>query len=185
MSAENITDQATATAALNKQREDLNSAVNQSSAATDALRRIIVEIRPVGVLTVADMADAIDRDRNYVDSVWSSYGETTKGKQTRVSADASDMTEDERSDAYNRARKQLADAAKYQRTTASDVTKARAERDRVVALVYASKILGPSAIAAAVDVDRNHVLRIARKSKVAPVWRPAGTARNQHTKAAA
>lgn len=173
-----ITDVATATAALNKQRDDLAKAVDNATKYTGELREAIVRIRPLGILTVGDMADAIDRDRNYVDSVWSSYGETTKGKQTRVATDASD-------EYWLTLRDQLASAAHNQRGTATTVGVIRAERDRVVALVYASKILGPSAIAAAVDVDRNHVLRIARKSKVAPVWRPAGTARNQHTKTAA
>jgi hypothetical protein len=138
------------------------------------LRATIVAVRPTGVITVDEMAEAIGRDRNYIDSVWSTHGDTTKGKQTRVAADVSD---DERVRAVQR----LADAAGAQRGTAGTVNVMRAERDRVVAMVYASKIMGPSAIAAAVDIDRNHVLRIARKSKVAPVWRPAGTARNQHT----
>lgn len=169
-----ITDVATATAALNRVRDNLTRATDNATERTTALREAIVLHRPMGILTVAEMADAIDRDRNYVDSVWSSYGETTKGKQTRVARDVADGAKDN-------ARQLLADAARNQRGTAGTVNVLRAERDRVVALVYASKILGPSAIAAAVDVDRNHVLRIARKSKVAPVWRPAGTARNQHT----
>lgn len=169
-----ITDEATAKAALHKVRDDLVKAVANATMTTATLRGTIVTLRPKGILAVDEMADAVGRDRNYVDSVWSGFGDTTKGKQTRVTADA---TEEERQDALNR----LASAAHNQRGTATTVGVIRAERDRVVAMVYASKILGPSAIAAAVDVDRNHVLRIARKSKVAPVWRPAGSARNQHS----
>lgn len=174
MSAENITDQATATAALIKVRDDLAKAVGNATDTTTTLRDTIVRIRPLGILTVDEMADAIERDRNYVDTVWSAHGDTTKGKQTRVNVDASD---DER----QTLRGQLSSAAHNQRGANNTVPVLRAERDRVVALVYASKILGPSAIAAAVDIDRNHVLRIARKAGVTPAWRPAGTARNQHT----
>lgn len=169
-----ITDVATATAALNKVRDNLAKATGNATDTMKTLRTTIVAVRPTGVITVDEMAEAIGRDRNYIDSVWSTHGDTTKGKQTRVVADVSD---DERVRAVQR----LADAAGAQRGTAGTVNVMRAERDRVVAMVYASKIMGPSAIAAAVDIDRNHVLRIARKSKVAPVWRPAGTARNQHT----
>lgn len=175
MSTENITDQATATAALNQARDQLASAVKSANDATAALRADIVRVRPLGVLPVDEMADAIDRDRNYIDSVWSAYGNTTKGKQTRVSADASDMEAD---DLYG----QLSSAARNQRSEAKAVRPARAERDRVVAMVYASKILGPSAIAAAVGVDRNHVLRLARKNGLKPAWRAAGTSKNQHSK---
>jgi hypothetical protein len=172
-----ITDQATATAALHKVRDDLAKATSNATNTMKTLRDTIVRVRPSGLLTVDQMAEAVGRDRNYVDSVWSSHGDTTKGKQTRVAAVAA---EDENASSLPTYR-ELADAAGNQRGTASTVNVMRAERDRVVAMVYASKILGPSAIAAAVDIDRNHVLRIARKAKVAPAWRPAGTARNQHT----
>lgn len=171
---ENITDQATATAALVKVRDDLAKATGNATDTMAALRTTIVATRPTGVLTVDEMAEAIGRDRNYVDSVWSSHGDTTKGKQTRVAAD---VTDEQRVTAIQT----LADAAGSQRGAAGTVNVMRAERDRVVAMVYASKILGPSAIAAVVDIDRNHVLRIARKAGVLPVHRPAGTARNQHT----
>ncbi len=191
-----IIDQATATAALHKVRDTLILAVNKASAATDALRRVIVTTRPQGVLTVDEMAEAVGRDRNFVDSVWSSYGEIVKVngkvKQTRVSATAAEI--DGHADA---ALKQLVAAAQEQRAAAGapardgepeqpgEVGVARAERNRVVALVYASKLIGPSAIAAAAGVDRNHVLRIARKAGVAPAWRPAGTSKNQHSKVSA
>lgn len=173
---ENITDQATAKAALNRVRDNLAKATGNATDMMTALRDAIVKVRPLGVLTVDEMADAIDRDRNYVDSVWSAHGETKQGKQTRVA-----VVEDVDPGYRDRSFRYLADAAGNQRGTAGTVNVMRAERDRVVAMVYASKILGPSAIAAEVGIDRNHVLRIARKAGVAPVHRPAGTARNQHT----
>lgn len=169
-----ITDQATATAALNQVRDNLAKAVDNATTTMTDLRTTIVAVRPTGVITVDEMAEAIGRDRNYIDSVWSTHGDTTKGKQTRVAADVSD---DERVRTVQR----LADAAGAQRVTAGTVNVMRAERDRVVAMVYASKIMGPSAIAAAVGIDRNHCLRISRKSGIKPAWRPAGTSRNQHT----
>lgn len=176
MNAENVTDQATATAALNKVRDALAKAVTDADTCMNELRAGVIAERPRGVLTVAEMAEAIGRDRNAVDTWYSHSGATVKGKQTRVSAD---VTEDERAAAIQR----LADLAKRQRGTATTVQVMRAERDRVVAMVYSSKILGPSAIAAAVDVDRNHVLRIARKLNVDPVWRTDGNVRNQYSAA--
>lgn len=167
-----ITDQAMATTALHKVRDDLAKAVKNAASTTEDLRAAIVRIRPLGVITVDQMAEAINHDRNYVDSVWSTYGETAQGKQTRVAVQAS---EDEQLTLIG----QLSSLAHNQRGAANTVPVLRAERDRVVAMIYASKILGPTAIAKAVGVDRNHVLRIARKSKVAPVWRD--NSRNQYT----
>lgn len=178
MSTENITDQATATAALNKHRDALAKAVKNSADTTSALRDAIVRIRPLGILSVGDMAGAIERDRNYIDSVWSAYGETEKGKQTRVPVQGDEYQ-------ASTLHGELSSLAHNQRGTAGTVGVLRAERDRVVAMIYASKILGPSAIAAAVGIDRNHVLRCARKLGVSPAWRPAGTAKNQHTVKAA
>lgn len=182
MAIENITDQATATAALNRVRDDLKRAKESNASATaaratDALRAVIVRIRPTGIMTVDEMADAVGHGRNYIDSVWSTYGTGVKGKQTRVKdADADDAT-------WEATRRELANAAADQ-VVAVDAYKgpldtARAERDRTVAMVYASKILGPSAIAAAVGIDRNHVLRIARKAGLKPAWR--ANAKNQYT----
>lgn len=168
-----IIDQDTATKALNKVRDDLARATGKAADTTDALRDTIVKLRPLGVLTVDEMADAIERDRNYVDSVWSAHGETTKGKQTRVAADNAAPG------AVDNARQLLADAARNQRGTAATVLVLRAERDRVVTMVYTSKLLGPTAIAREVGVDRNHVLRIARKGGAAPAHRKGS--RNQYT----
>lgn len=175
MNAE-ITDQATATAALAKVRDELNSAVTASETAMGNLRAEIVKVRPSGLLTVDEMAEAIDRDRNYVDSVWSSYGDTTKGKQTRVA-----VPENADGEKARRAYETLHTLSDNQRKTAGHEKTARAERDRVVAIVYGSKLFGPSAIAVAVGVDRNHVLRIARKAGVQPQHRT--TSRNQYTTA--
>lgn len=169
----NIIDQATARLALRTARDNLAAAVTFAEDAMDVLRDAIVRVRPSGRLTVDQMAEAIGRDRNYVDSVWSNFGGVIRGKQTRVSA--ADANE---SDALN-AVETLASAAAKQRGAAKDVTVARAERDRTVALVYASKLLGPSTIAAEVLVDRNHVLRIARRAGVAPAHRKES--RNQYS----
>lgn len=169
-----LRDQATATAALMKARDALNTAVDNLCSRTDGLRDQVVRIRPQGLLTVDEMAEAIDRDRNYVDSIWSAHGETTKGKQTRVP-----VGEGVDAEAARHAYETLAESAGNLKRAASLVSTARAERDRVVSLVYGSKLLGPSAIAAAVEVDRNHVLRIARKAGVKPVHRVGS--KNQYT----
>jgi hypothetical protein len=172
--ATELRDQATATAALIRVRDDLASAVDNLAVRTDGLRDQVVNIRPSGLLTVDEMATAIDRDRNYVDSIWSAHGETTKGKQTRVP-----VSEGVDAEAARTAYEKLAGSANDLKRAASKVTSARSERDRVVALVYGSKLLGPSAIASVVDVDRNHVLRIARKAGVKPVHRTSS--KNQYT----
>lgn len=177
MDTATITDVATATAALNKIRDDLSKAVITAAEASANLRETVVDVRPKGTLTVAEMAEAVGRDRNFIDSVWSAHGDTVKGKQTRVTADVKEEQQDA-------AFRQLADAARDQRGTAATVHVLRAERDRTVALVYASKIMGPSVIAGEVGIDRNSVLRTARKAGVAPAWRSAESIKNQHVKSA-
>ena len=169
-----LRDAATATAQLIKVRDELTTAADNLTVRTDALWDHVVRVRPQGLLTVDEMAEAIGRDRNYVDSIWSAHGETTKGKQTRVP-----VAEGVDPGAARHAYETLADSANDLKRARNMVVTARAERDRVVALVYGSKLLGPSAIAAAVDVDRNHVLRIARKAGVKPVHRVGS--KNQYT----
>lgn len=169
-----LCDKDTASAALRKVRDDLTESAESLARHTDELWNHVIRIRPKGLLTVDEMAEAIDRDRNYVDSIWSAHGETTKGKQTRVP-----VAEGVDADAARCAYETLTKAAAELKQAASRVSDARAERNRVVALVYGSKLLGPSAIAATVEVDRNHVLRIARKAGHKPVHRVGS--RNQYT----
>lgn len=168
-----IVDQATAISALRTVRDDLFGALKTADEAMEVLRDLIVLVRPSGLLTVDEMAEAIGRDRNYVDSVWSNFGDTSRGKQTRVVAANADETDVET------ARHNLRKAADQQRDRAAAVSVLRAERDRVVAMVYASKILGPTSIASEVHVDRNHVLRIARRAGIAPAHRKES--RNQYS----
>lgn len=175
MNAE-ITDESTAESALIRARDALKEAGESAAQAMAALRAVVVDERPRGILTVGEIAEAIGRDRNAVDTWYSDAGHTVKGKQTRVSADATDADRE-------RSVTRLAAAAAEQRRTASAAVAARAERDRLIVLVYSSKLLGPSAIAGAVDVDRNHVLRIARKHGVKPAWRSGESVRNQYSAA--
>lgn len=172
-SVETTPEAAEAVSKLRAKRDELASAVTTASESTARLRQGIIRIRPSGLLTVDEMTEAVDRDRNYVDSVWSTFGATEKGKQTRVQIDASDL--DKVREAYD----ELHALADDQRRTAGVEKRVRAERDALVAGIYKAKTLGPSAIAAAVGVDRNHVLRIARKAGVKPQHRKI--ARNQYT----
>lgn len=171
-----INDQDTATRALNAARDTLDAQYAAYMFAGTHLRKLILDVRPQGILTVGEMAEAVGRDRNYIDSVWSSHGDTTKGKQTRVT-----VTAEADAVAARAAYDSLHLAADTQRKLAGSVKLARAERDRLVVMVYSSKLLGPSAISAAVGIDRNHVLRTARKAGIAPVHR-IGT-KNQYTNA--
>lgn len=170
-----IIDQATATAALHKVRDDLANALVNVKSASDLLRRYVIEIRPTGLLSVEEMAEAVGRNRNYIDQTWSAYGNVVRGKQTRTTV--ADADHDAAVEAYG----QLSGAARAQYKATGDLNVARAERDRVIVAVYASKILGPSAIAAAVNLDRNHILRTARKAGIAPAHR--AVTRNQYTAA--
>lgn len=169
-----VADQNTAASSLRTVRDNLANALEAAEAAMTALRDQIVLIRPTGLLTVDEMAEAIGHDRNYVDSIWSARGETQKGRQTRVTPVQGADETDRQTAAWN-----LDKAAQRQRATAEAAKTARAERNRVVALVYASKLLGPSAIATEAAVDRNHVLRLARKAGVAPMHRQGS--RNQYS----
>jgi len=163
-----------ASEALARVRTELDKATVAAAQAAADLRELIIEIRPAGLLTVDEMGTAVGRDRNYIDSVWSSHGVTTRGKQTRVP-----VTEHTPAEAARAAYERLSKAAERVRETAAAESAARADRNRTVALVYGSKLIGPSALAGIVGVDRNHVLRIARKAGVAPAHR--ADTRNQYT----
>ena len=172
-------DAATVTSALNKIRDDLATAVDNQAEASIELRNLIVAIRPSGILSVDKMAEAVGRDRNYIDSVWSSHGATEKGKQTRVPAPAD-------GGGTEAAHKRLSDAAARRVSANKAVSTLRAERDRLITMAYTLKaqdtgvkVIGPTGIAAAVGVDRNHVLRIARKAGVGPAHR--ANSRNQYS----
>lgn len=175
-----LTDQATAVARLKQVGAALADAVSAADDAMDALRGEIISQRPVGLLTVEQMGEAVGRDRNYIDSTWSAFGETVSGKQTRALRTADEyLSAEDYLSAQEEAVKRLAKLSQQQRLTAAAVVTTRAERDRTVAMVYQAKILGPSAIASAVGVDRNHVGRIARRQGVKPVHRKHS--RNQYS----
>lgn len=157
---------------LNTVRDALKGAVDGNRAATAAVREQIVKLRPLGLLTVAELAEAVGKDRNYVDSVWSAHGDTVKGRQTRVAVDADGS-------AARAAYIHLSGLASAQRSATATESAARAERDRAVVIAYNSRILGPSAIASEVGIDRNHVLRIARRNGVGPKHRTNSS--NQYT----
>jgi hypothetical protein len=173
-------DEATARATLWFVRSRFEAAVSASNKATGRLRATIMSMRTTGILTVDEMAQAVGRDRNYIDTMWSTFGGTKRyadGRvhQTRVApAEASEARRAE-------ARKTLKRLGSAQQKTAASVNDMRAERNRVIAITYGSKVLGPSAIASAVGVDRNHVLRIARKHGVKPMHR--AVTRNQYSAA--
>lgn len=177
-----IAEEASARAALRRTSDAVARTLERSATAMKNLRDLIVLVRPSGLLTVGEMAEAIEHDRNYVDSVWSIHGETKQDPetgrvvQTRVKPLDGSISKDER---YERAYKPLVKAAKAQRDTAGAYASALAERNRTVAMIYASKILGPTDIGREIGVDRNHVLRISRKQGVAPVHRT--DTRNQYS----
>lgn len=157
---------------LNQVRDILKEEVTWHAEAVRATRDYLIQVRPSGLLTVDEMAAAVGKSRNYVDSVWSSHGETVKGKQTRT-----EVTSD--GPAARAAYERLSELAEAQRKAEADEKTARASRDHAVVIAYNTRILGPSDIASEVGIDRNHVLRIARKNGIGPRHR-TGT-RNQYT----
>lgn len=171
-----IVDQATAVAALAEVRESLAQASATATAATASLHGAVIAARCSSPLTVNEIAEAIGRPRNYVDSLWSEY--TTKHPDAKVVTPIYE-SEDELEEDRTRTVEYLAELVNRQRRAVRAADTIRAERDRTVVLVYSSKILGPVAIAGHVDIDRNHVLRLARKHGVAPVHRTV--IRNQYT----
>ncbi len=181
MNAE-IIDEATAKTVLSNARDRLLAAAVNLTDATDHVRELVVKIRPLGLLTVDEMATALVRDRNYVDSIWSMAGKTQqveregelRVKQTRVP-----VTPGTDPEAARHAFESLADAAATRERALNQVVTERSSRDRLIVTVYASRLLGPSAIGAACEIDRNHVLRIARRANVKPVHRK-GT-KNQYS----
>lgn len=139
------------------------------------MRNAVIDARTAGVLTVAQIAAAIGRERNVVDAIWASTGRTVKGRQTRVDVSESDASE--RGSAIDR----LHALASVHKEAVETAELARGERDRQIQVAYAAKTLGPSAIARATGIDRNHVLRLVRKAGVGPAHRT--NIKNQYTKA--
>lgn len=177
MNAVTVTmNEATARTALREARDRRIKAKAKMDDATQSLRDLVVDVRPQGLLTVGEMATAIGRDRNFVDSVWSAHGGTVKGSQTRVPVVTAN--EDDSATA-RRLYDQLANAAKKHRKAVDEYDTAVAERNRLVVLIYQSRIIGPSPIGVEVGIDRNHVLRIARNAGVKAVHRTGS--RNQYT----
>jgi len=153
----------------------LNNANQVMSGALNALRDTVVRERTAGVLTVAQIAKAIGRDRNAVDAMWSAYGRTVKGKQTRVQVQPLGADDTLFAAKYT----ELELLADDHREAVNVVKDARARRDLMIAHVYEAKLLGPSAIADLACIDRNHVLRLVRKAGIAPAHR--ANPRNQYT----
>lgn len=171
-----IIDQATAQATLYSLGSDLSRADDLYHEATDDLREAILDIRPTGVVSVPQMASAIGKQRNYIDTLWSGSGRTVRDDdgrvvQTRLGIEPGELAEQmlDRLEA-------LSDRQIKRHANARVI---RARRDQAVVVVYTSKILGPTAIAAHLGIDRNHVLRIVRKAGVSPAHRT--NIRNQHT----
>ena len=125
-----------------------------------------------------EMAEAVGRDRNFIDSTWSSYGEPVKGKQTRVKRDEVSSDDTRRTDAVVT----LKSAADTLRRASDAVDKARDARNALVASFYGSKTLRPRDIAREAGIDRNHVGRLVSRAGIESVWRKPGTSKNQHSK---
>lgn len=166
-------DQDTARASLVNAANALATARADMDNAAAALKEGVLSARTEGKLTVPRIAEAAGRQRNFVDALWSGDGRTVRGKQTRVRTD--DVNPLEEAAAFRHLNR-LADAFS---NASAGVSLARASRNRLVTMVYASGILGPSVIAETVGMNRNTVLRIARAAGVAPVYRVNN--RNQHT----
>ena len=173
-----IIDEGTAKAALSSVRVRLEAADHQYHETTEDLRQNIVQIRPLGLVTVPQMAAAIGKSRNYIDTVWSASGNIKRTEdgsviRTRISVDG---TGPDTAEGVLAGLKMIADA---QRRALKYAGVVRSERDSVIIMTYTSKILGPTSIASYLGIDRNHVLRIVRSAGVTPAHRT--NIKNQHT----
>ena len=162
--------------ALADARESLDRATVTASSERSRMVALILETRPSGLLSVDRIAEAINRNRNYVDSLWSDHkirhhgGEAT---QTRV--------EPSGSTAAAKARfAELHQASERVRASEGDVLFFRDARNRAIVQAYESGSLGPVKIAEYSGIDRNHVGRVLRKAGVNPRYRT--NTRNQHMK---
>lgn len=155
-------DAASAHAELSSARRSLELAESAFRGATSGLRDAILDVRRARVLTVNEVAEAIGRKRSYVDNVWHVHGGEFYPGDPATSTDEI---------ARDRSRAALTDAADAQVTAMNELSSARDHRDRLVATTYASKVLGPSRIAETAGIDRNHVLRLARRAGIGPMHR--------------
>lgn len=153
-------------------RVELEKAVDASEDSTEDLHDLITWVRSTGRVSVNNMASAMGRKRNYVDSAWS-----IANRAGREPIPAwFNIPEEENAAAL------LAHLARYsdaQRKAYEEMKVVRQKRDSAVAMVYASKVMGPSEIAKWVGIDRNHVGRISRVHGVAPQHR--SNIRNQYS----
>lgn len=174
-----LRDEETATAVLRKTRDELAAAAERLAGTTEALRDKLIELRPLGVLTVGEMAEAIGRDRNYVDTVWSLYrgpGRADRLPRAREVEDVRDPA------AALKARDDLKAVADRHARATRDAVQARQARNQAVASAYVAfgHDFGPSRIAREAGIDRNHVLRIARRAGMPAVHRR--NIKNQYSK---
>lgn len=173
-----IIDQATAKSTLLTLGLDLSRADELYHEATEDLREAILYIRPTGVVTVPQMADAIGKQRNYIDTLWSGSGRTVRDDEGRVVQTRINSGEGA-DDAAEQMLDRLEALSDRQIKTHTAARVIRADRDRAVVVIYTAKILGPTAIASYLGIDRNHVLRIVRKAGATPAHRT--NIKNQHT----
>lgn len=150
----------------------LQDAHKASQGSTDDLHDLITYVAGTRKVAVTEMATAIGRARNYVDSVVSA-----SNRMRRVPHPAwFKMTGDESGEQLLSA---LSAARVRQAFFQNRIKEARAARDAAVVEAYASKVLGPTRIAEAVGIDRNHVLRLRAKAGIAPQHRT--NIRNQYS----
>jgi len=159
---------------LQQLNTELLKARTDSEDATADFHDLITYVHHTNLLMVTEMAKAIGRDRNYIDSAWS-YSQRT-GRTAEIKPSWFNLTGEETEEQLYAA---LEAGARAHRQSLEDVKKARQTRDAAVCTVYASKVLGPSAIARAAGIDRNHVLRIVKKAGIAPAHRR--NIRNQYS----
>lgn len=163
--------------------ERLREAERDKSDSLKMLRNKVVHARTAGVLTVAQIAQAIGRDRSAVDGIWAAHGPVRvvvdgRRAQTRVPIEYDAGTSGGDAAIADATASLAADARDYEGAR-RNVDAARADRDTAIVDAYESQALGPSMIAVLAGIDRNHVLRICRKAGVSPAYRT--NPKNQHT----
>lgn len=153
-----------AEAGLTALGRELERVTKRSETSTQKLHDLITWVRSTGKVSVNEMAETMDRARNYVDSVWSISSRAGKV------IDPEDFGLSPYADEYE-LKSKLNQYSNMQRAHFQELRAIRKERDQAVVMVYASRVLGPSDIARHVGIDRNHVGRLARSAGVSPQHR--------------
>lgn len=145
----------------------LAGAKAEESARLASMRGVITYHLVHRTAPIASLATAAGKARNYVDRIKakSSAAPLRGADGNRVPKARYDV------DTSLKATREVNQAAEDYRLAKDASANALSHRDKVICEVYAARLMGPTEIGRAVDLDRNSVMRITRAARV-PRMRP-------------